>query len=185
MLLPGGAGAESARTPGDAWPQVDTRAREPCLQGIACAAGACSAWQLPAPSAVLEHCTAPAYGPTQNLDLLDSKIAQLNTYQKTKYLLGWNEPDRADQANISPAVGAQTWHRLEAVAQKYNLQLGGPAIGSTPSWQDQWFRVSQPGAVSATWCSALLLRVWLRTGSSRGANDAAAARMPIPTCACD
>jgi hypothetical protein len=53
----------------------------------------------------------------------------------------YNEPDRADQANTRPPEAAQAWHVLERVAEKYNLTLGSPAIGSVPSWQDDFIQV--------------------------------------------
>jgi hypothetical protein len=78
--------------------------------------------------------------PLQNLATIDSGLATLARLQNTKYLLGWNEPDRSDQANIDAVTGATNWYRLEQMAAKYNLKLGGPAIGSRPAWQDEFFQ---------------------------------------------
>ena len=106
----------------------------------------------------------------QNIMNLDAKLQTLSTLQTTKYLLGWNEPDRADQANISPTLGANMWYNLEVAAKKYNLQLGGPAIGSTPSWQDQWFRVRPARGTSGVAVLHLGICVvpWLRVCATKG-----------------
>ncbi len=42
--------------------------------------------------------------------------ALLQVQPKTKYLLGYNEPDVASQANINATVGAQGWYVMEQVS---------------------------------------------------------------------
>ncbi|KAI9019904.1 glycosyl hydrolase catalytic core-domain-containing protein [Hyaloraphidium curvatum] len=101
-------------------------------------------WQTPNPVLFGASANPPwEYVPMQwspaNIASLDANLATLSTRQTTRVLLGWNEPDRADQANISPAVGAQQWYLLERAAAKYGLRLGGPAIGSSPPWLDSWY----------------------------------------------
>lgn len=48
-----------------------------------------------------------------------------------KYLLGFNEPTHLSQANLTPQEAAQAWPILEAIADDYNLQLVGPAVGNS------------------------------------------------------
>jgi len=42
-------------------------------------------------------------------------------------LLGFNEPSRAKQGNISVSDALKLWPKLEAIAEKNNLRLGSPA----------------------------------------------------------
>jgi hypothetical protein len=46
----------------------------------------------------------------------------------TKYLLGFNEPNFIEQANMTPSQAAAQWSKLEAVADDYGLELVGPAV---------------------------------------------------------
>lgn len=80
---------------------------------------------------------------------------RIRTYVKahpnTKYLLGFNEPNLTDQANMTPAQAAEKWPAVVALAKELNLQLGAPAMNygtlagySDPiKWLDEFFR--QPG----------------------------------------
>ncbi len=45
-----------------------------------------------------------------------------------KYLLGFNEPNFPDQANMLPSVAAEKWHELEALADELGLILVAPAM---------------------------------------------------------
>ena len=45
-----------------------------------------------------------------------------------KYLLGFNEPNFPDQANMLPTEAAEKWHSLEAFAKENGLILIGPAM---------------------------------------------------------
>jgi hypothetical protein len=57
---------------------------------------------------------------------------KLRTYYKAhpndKYLLGFNEPNFPDQANMLPSEAAEKWHSLEALADELGLILVGPAM---------------------------------------------------------
>ena len=44
-----------------------------------------------------------------------------------RYLLGYNEPNFKEQANLTPAVAAKNWKHLEWVAMHKDLKLVGPA----------------------------------------------------------
>ncbi|WP_224997180.1 glycosyl hydrolase [Cesiribacter sp. SM1] len=45
-----------------------------------------------------------------------------------RYLLGFNEPNFKDQANMTPVQAAARWPELEAIATGYGLELIGPAV---------------------------------------------------------
>ena len=52
----------------------------------------------------------------------------LSTHPDVKYVLGWNEPNFIDQANMTPSQAAAEWPRLEAIADEYNLKIVSPAM---------------------------------------------------------
>ncbi|MEC8010405.1 MAG: glycosyl hydrolase [Pseudomonadota bacterium] len=58
--------------------------------------------------------------------------AFLDTHPNVKYLLGFNEPNFAEQANLTPAEAAAQWPRVEAIADEYNLKIVGPAVNYSP-----------------------------------------------------
>ncbi len=45
-----------------------------------------------------------------------------------KYLLGFNEPNFFEQANLSAAQAAAEWPKIEAVAKAHNLKVVSPAV---------------------------------------------------------
>src|SRR5450759_90634 len=47
---------------------------------------------------------------------------------KVKYILGFNEPNFIDQANMTPSQAAAAWPQLQAVADHYGLKLISPAV---------------------------------------------------------
>lgn len=54
----------------------------------------------------------------------------LKNHPSVKYLLGFNEPNFRDQANLTPTQAAEAWSVLEEIADEYNLKLVSPA----PNW---------------------------------------------------
>ncbi|MEQ8474249.1 MAG: glycosyl hydrolase [Marinoscillum sp.] len=52
----------------------------------------------------------------------------LTSKDSTRYLLGFNEPNFIDQANMTPTEAASKWPELEALAQQYQLELISPAV---------------------------------------------------------
>jgi len=62
-----------------------------------------------------------------------------------KHFMGFNEPNFASQANLSPQQAAALWPQIEAVADAHNLKIGSPAAapGGKPvmpaDWLDQFF----------------------------------------------
>lgn len=47
---------------------------------------------------------------------------------EARYLLGFNEPNFKDQANMTPLAAAAAWPGLEAIADEFGLKLVGPAV---------------------------------------------------------
>lgn len=56
----------------------------------------------------------------------------LTNHPDVKYLLGFNEPNFAEQANLTPQQAADLWPTLEAIADDYNLKLVAPAVNYSP-----------------------------------------------------
>ena len=59
--------------------------------------------------------------------------AYYQNHPQDKFLLGFNEPNFADQSNITPAQAAEAWPRLEKLASDLGLQLVAPALNWTGS----------------------------------------------------
>jgi hypothetical protein len=70
-------------------------------------------------------------------------------YPEAEYILGFNEPNLTDQANMTPAQAAQSnrWPDLVDVAKELNLKIGAPAMnygtlanyGDPIKWLDEFF----------------------------------------------
>lgn len=82
--------------------------------------------------------------------------AWLGSHPECRYLLGFNEPNFADQARMTPAEAAAAWPALEAIAEEYGVKLVAPALNFPASqvggrlwnpyeWYDEFFRL-YPGA---------------------------------------
>jgi len=56
---------------------------------------------------------------------VNSQVSQDN---RIKYILGFNEPNFKDQANMTPTQAAAAWPQLQAIADKYGLKLVSPAV---------------------------------------------------------
>lgn len=54
----------------------------------------------------------------------------IEAMQGIDHLLGFNEPERKDQANMPLAKCVELWPKLAALAEKKNLRLGSPAPSS-------------------------------------------------------
>ena len=54
--------------------------------------------------------------------------AYYKAHPNDRYLLGFNEPNFPDQANMLPSEAAEKWHEVEALAKELNLILVGPAM---------------------------------------------------------
>lgn len=45
-----------------------------------------------------------------------------------RYILGFNEPNFRDQANMTPSQAAAAWPALQAIAENHGLEIVGPAV---------------------------------------------------------
>jgi hypothetical protein len=61
------------------------------------------------------------------------------TSQRAKVILGFNEPERGDQANMSPAAAAKIWKQYIEPLRKKGVRLGSPAVSSAPAGV-QWLQ---------------------------------------------
>jgi hypothetical protein len=52
----------------------------------------------------------------------------LDAHPEVEYLLTFNEPNLAWQANMTPAQAAALWPQVEAIADAYNLKIVSPAM---------------------------------------------------------
>lgn len=75
------------------------------------------------------------------------KIRQyVKEHPDTKYILGFNEPNFTNQANMTPAQAAEKWPEVQALAKELNLKIVGPALNYSPNapyqdplkWMDEF-----------------------------------------------
>ncbi|WAR27947.1 ASL1-like protein [Mya arenaria] len=57
----------------------------------------------------------------------------------TKYILAYNEPDRADQANLTPQQAAEFWPNIEQLVNGTDIKLDPVPASSDFVWLDQFF----------------------------------------------
>lgn len=70
-----------------------------------------------------------------------SDVANLGAIERMQgidHVLGYNEPERADQGNTTLEKGLELWPKLAALAEKKNLRLGSPAPSSDGKGM-KWF----------------------------------------------
>lgn len=68
-------------------------------------------------------------------------------HPECEYILGFNEPNLTDQANMTPTVAAEKWAPLAALAKELNMKLISPAMnygtlsgyGDPIVWLDEFF----------------------------------------------
>ncbi len=71
----------------------------------------------------------------ENFD--DNRLrSYLDAHPNVKYILGFNEPNFIEQANLTPAQAAAQWPRIEAIARDYNLKIVAPAVNFSPGQVD-------------------------------------------------
>lgn len=67
-------------------------------------------------------------------------------HPQVKYLLGFNEPNFTNQANMTPEAAAEAWPAVQALAKELGLELVAPALNYSPNppyqnptlWMDQF-----------------------------------------------
>jgi len=75
----------------------------------------------------------------------------LARHPECEYLMGFNEPNLTDQANMTPAQAAKSWPKLVKIAKKYNLKVVSPAMnyGTLDKywvpwvWLDEFFGIDR------------------------------------------
>lgn len=75
-----------------------------------------------------------------------------------KYLLGYNEPNFTNQANMTPAKAAEKWPEVVAIAKEFGLKLVAPALNYSPNppytdpvkWMDEFVALVGPDAFDFT-----------------------------------
>lgn len=76
----------------------------------------------------------------------------LESHPETEYILGFNEPNFADQACMTPAEAVDKWPELESLANEFGVKLVAPALNFSGSqvggrvwspyeWYDEFFRL--------------------------------------------
>lgn len=73
----------------------------------------------------------------------------LSQHPEIKYILGFNEPNFKDQANLTPAEAAAKWPDVEEIADEFGLTIVGPALNYSPNppyedpikWYDEFFQL--------------------------------------------
>ena len=60
----------------------------------------------------------------------NGRIKKVGNDRKSKFLLGFNEPEREKQGNLSVEEALELWPKLEKAAKKHRLMLGSPAPSS-------------------------------------------------------
>lgn len=75
-----------------------------------------------------------------NVEKIREHVAR---HPETKYLLGFNEPNFTNQANMTPQAAAEAWPAVQALAKELGLKLVAPAMNYSPNppYQDptKWF----------------------------------------------
>ncbi|HET9571104.1 MAG TPA: glycosyl hydrolase [Bacteroidales bacterium] len=56
-----------------------------------------------------------------------------STHPNIKYILGFNEPNFKQQANLTPTQAAAKWKYIERIADLYDLKIVGPAVNYAPA----------------------------------------------------
>lgn len=76
----------------------------------------------------------------------DNIRAYVKSHPECKYLLGFNEPNFTNQANMTPAQAAERWPEVQALAKELNLKLVAPVLNYSPDapyqsptkWMDEF-----------------------------------------------
>lgn len=80
----------------------------------------------------------------------ESRIREWKSaHPETEYILAFNEPNLTDQANMVPAVAAEQWPRLRALADELDMKLIAPAMNygtlagyhDPIKWLDEFFQL--------------------------------------------
>ncbi len=78
----------------------------------------------------------------------------VQSHPQVKYLLGFNEPNFHDQANMTPQQAAEAWPAVQSLAAELGLKLVAPVVNFSPnapynhptSWMDEFVSIVGPDA---------------------------------------
>ena len=62
----------------------------------------------------------------------ESLRSYLREHPEINYILGFNEPNFASQANLTPQQAADSWGQIEAIADEFSLKIIGPSVNYSP-----------------------------------------------------
>lgn len=68
--------------------------------------------------------------------LANGALRKVGGYRELPYLLGYNEPERSKQGNLSLKEALEIWPRLQKIAEEKNTRLGSPAPSSDKGGMD-------------------------------------------------
>lgn len=85
---------------------------------------------------------------TGNYDA-DKIRSWVEAHPQCRYLLGFNEPNFTNQANMTPQAAAAKWPEVQALARELNLKLVAPALNTSPNppyqdptkWMDEFVAI--------------------------------------------
>lgn len=87
----------------------------------------------------------------------DALRAYCKNHPEVKYLLGFNEPNFSNQANLTPAEAAEKWPEMKALAAELGLKLVAPALNYSTGtyaqptkWMDEFVALTGPDAFDYT-----------------------------------
>lgn len=88
----------------------------------------------------------------------DRVRAYCKEHPEVKWLLGFNEPNFTNQANLTPQKAAEMWPQVQALAKELNLGLVAPALNYSPNapyqsptkWMDEFVALVGKDAFDAT-----------------------------------
>ncbi|MFK7849445.1 MAG: glycosyl hydrolase [Akkermansiaceae bacterium] len=67
------------------------------------------------------------------INLTNKTFQTIRSQKNIKHLLGYNEPERKKQGNLTVAEGVKHWPKLMKIAEEKGLRLGSPAVSSDAS----------------------------------------------------
>jgi hypothetical protein len=92
---------------------------------------------------------------------LFEEVTKMAKENKAKYVLGYNEPERKDQGNLTVAAALDLWPKLEAIG----LPLGSPAPSSDGGGM-KWLDEFMTGAKKKKYRIDFLALHWYRSNKS-------------------
>lgn len=92
-------------------------------------------------------------------------LARIEDTSGISSLLGFNEPERESQGNLSLERALELWPQLGAVAERRNLRLGSPAPSSDKKGMD-WFHAFMTMAIQRKLRVDFIAMHWYRSRSA-------------------